>query len=181
MAGEIKAALDKNTKKKMPRAAMEAHIQKLFQQVRMASLSTTDGKKPRATPLEYFVDGMTIFISPDPGVKMRNIRVNQNVSLSITNATRIDWEKQWDKVWAMQITGTAEVIVHGNPEWDHGRDVIDVASFQRALGMSATGISPKRTVLRIPISKVELWDYALLHQGYTYRQVWQPVGARPER
>ncbi len=180
MAGELKAALDKNTKKKMPRASLERHIAGLFRQVRMASLSTTDGKKPRATPLEYFVDGMTIFISPDAGVKMRNIKVNQNVSLSVSNAIRINWEKQWDKVWAMQITGTAEVLLHGSPEWDRGRDVIDVASYRRALGMSDDKISPKRKVLKIPISKIELWDNALLHQGYTYRQVWQPSGRKTE-
>ena len=172
MSGEFGAALAKNTKKKMPQAELEAYIRNLLGQVRIAVLSTTNGEKPRATPLEYFMDGMTIYISPDNGVKMKNIRVNPNVSLAVCNALKVDWEKQWDKVWGMQITGLAEVFEHGCPEWERAREIIDVSSYLRALGLKETRIGTTRTVLRIPIRKVELWDDSLLHKGYTYRQVW---------
>jgi hypothetical protein len=81
----------------------------------------------------------------------------------------------------MQITGVAEVFMHGCPEWERGREVIDVSSYLRALGLKDTKIGTTRTVLRITISKIELWDDNLLNMGYTYRQVWEPAGKKAAR
>jgi hypothetical protein len=178
VAGELKIALEKNTKKKMPTALLKAHIAGLFKKARMCTFCTTDGQLPRGTPLEYYTDGMDLYVGTLGGVKSRNLRANRNVSISITNGVKINWEKQWDKVWGMQVTGTCEVFKHGCDEWQRGYEVIDYGSFMRALGMKGSSIAPPSRVLKVTVNKIELFDYSLLDRGYTYRQVWKP--AKPE-
>jgi hypothetical protein len=175
VAGELKLALDKNTKKMMPPALLRAHIAGLFKKARVGTLCTTNGQIPRGTPLEYFADGMDLYIATQYGVKLRNLKSNGNVSLSITNAVKVNWEKKWDKVWGMQVTGTCEVFGHGSPGWQRGYEVIDYGTFLKALGMSGSSIAPSSRVLKVTIKKIELFDYALLHRGYSYRQLWRPV------
>lgn len=174
MAGEFGVALKNNTKKQMPREELEALIKKHMSSVRMGMLSTTNNVETRATPLEYFVEDMTIYISPDPGTKLRNLKVNQNACLSVCNILNPEWEKDWDKVWGLQITGTATVYEYGCPEWEHGSEVIKVDAWMRALGATDTRLPPKAKVIRIPISKINLTEYSLLLRGYTFRQVWRP-------
>lgn len=175
MAGELKAALDNNTKKKMPPALLRKHIQQLFKKATMCVICTTNGLLPRATPLEFYPDGMDLYIATQAGTKVKNLRVNKHVSLSVTNAVKVDWMKQWDKVWGMQITGIGEMFEYGSPEWQKGCDVIDYGTFMEALGISGPSIGPSSRVIRITISKLELFDYALLNKGYTYKQVWEPA------
>lgn len=179
MAGELGAALRSNTKKKMPRAELEAHIKDLMGRVRMGVLCTNNGQESRGTPLEYFVDGMTIYISPDPGIKLRNLGIKPHACLCVTNALNPKWETDWDKVWGLQISGTATVYQSGCPEWEHGREVIKVDSWMRALGQDTNKIPPSVRVIRMPISRVELTEWALLKQGYSYRQLWTP-GSDPQ-
>jgi len=173
MAGEFGAAMKSNTKKRMPHAELEAHIRDLMGRVRMGVLSTNNGEESRGTPLEYFVDGMTIYISPDPGIKLRNLGIKPDACLSVCNALNPEWETDWDKVWGLQISGTATIFEHGSPEWEHGRDIIKVDGWMRALGQSINKIPPSVRVIRIPISRVELTEWALLKRGYSYRQLWQ--------
>jgi hypothetical protein len=175
MAGELRVALDNNTKKRMPPELLKSRISKLFEKVRMCTLCTTNGRLPRATPLEFFVDDMDMYIGTLGGTKSRNLKVNGNVSVSVSNAVKVNWEKSWDKVWGMQITGYGEIFECGSPEWKLGRDVIDYGSFMRALGMSGSSITNESHVLKVSISRIELFDYSMLKRGYTYRQVWKPA------
>jgi nitroimidazol reductase NimA-like FMN-containing flavoprotein (pyridoxamine 5'-phosphate oxidase superfamily) len=46
-------------------------------------LATIHDNIPRATPVDFFSDGMTIWIAGEPGLKIRNIRSNPNVAVGI--------------------------------------------------------------------------------------------------
>lgn len=46
-------------------------------------LATSRNNVPRATPTDFFSDGLTIWIAGEPGVKIRNIRSNQRVAVGI--------------------------------------------------------------------------------------------------
>jgi len=46
-------------------------------------LATVKDNVPRATPVDFFNDGLTIWIAGEPGVKIRNIRSNQRVAVGV--------------------------------------------------------------------------------------------------
>lgn len=46
-------------------------------------LATVKDKVPRATPVDFFNDGLTIWIAGDPGKKIRNIRSNPRVAVGV--------------------------------------------------------------------------------------------------
>jgi nitroimidazol reductase NimA-like FMN-containing flavoprotein (pyridoxamine 5'-phosphate oxidase superfamily) len=46
-------------------------------------LATIYNNIPRATPVDFFSDGLTIWIAGEPGLKIRNIRSNPNVAVGI--------------------------------------------------------------------------------------------------
>ena len=69
-------------------------------------LATYANNKPRATVLEFFNEGMTIYIFGEPGVKIANIKRNPRVSAVIYEQP-LDHGK-FQK--SLQIFGTAELI-----------------------------------------------------------------------
>ena len=46
-------------------------------------LCTVHNNEPRATPIDFFADGMTLWCAGEPGLKIRNIRSNQKVAVGI--------------------------------------------------------------------------------------------------
>ncbi len=49
-------------------------------------LCTEHDGKPRATPVDFFADGMTLWYAGEPGLKIRNIRLNEQVAVGIFHA-----------------------------------------------------------------------------------------------
>ena len=75
-------------------------------------LATSHKDAPRATPLEFFHDGLTIYIVAEPGGKIANIKRNRKVSAAIYEQP-LDHSK-FQK--SLQIFGTAELInIRNNP------------------------------------------------------------------
>jgi len=46
-------------------------------------LCTVHNDEPRATPIDFFADGMTIWCAGEPGLKIRNVRSNKKVAVGI--------------------------------------------------------------------------------------------------
>lgn len=46
-------------------------------------LCTVHNGEPRATPIDFFADGLTLWCAGEPGLKIRNIRSNQKVAVGI--------------------------------------------------------------------------------------------------
>ena len=46
-------------------------------------LATVKNNEPRATPVDFFSEGLTIWIAGEPGLKIRNIRSNPRVAVGI--------------------------------------------------------------------------------------------------
>ena len=176
MSGELGKAMAQKVTTKMPRKQLEEHIISLLKELTMCTLVTSKGDIPRGTPLEYFSDGLTLYISPDPGTKTKNLRVNPNLSMSIYNNVHPDWETDWPTIWGLQITGRGEVFEDGAPEHARGREVIHIESFCRALGREDVKLSKRRKVLKVTPSKIELFELGLINRGFAHRQVWRAKG-----
>jgi len=96
MSGELGKAMAQMSNTDMPLEQLEEHIASTLKEVRMCALVTSKDDIPRGTPLEYFSDGLTLYMTTDPGTKTRNLEVNPNVSASIYNNVSPDWEKESD-------------------------------------------------------------------------------------
>jgi len=72
-------------------------------------LATVHNGVPRATPIDFFVDGMTIWCAGEPGLKIRNIRSNPNVAVGIYHP--MDHSKLNR---SLQISGTATLLSYND-------------------------------------------------------------------
>jgi hypothetical protein len=172
MNGDLGKALAKMVTAEMPRDKLEDYIISLLQSQTMCTLCTCSNNLPRGTPLEYFPDGLVLYCSPDPGIKISNLKANQNVSIAIYNVLEPDWENGWNKVWGMQVTGRGALYEPGSREYNRGLQVIRWQSFMRALGRPIDKPPPVKHVLKVTPSKIEVRNTALIDMGFSRRQNW---------
>jgi len=173
MSGEFGKAMAQKVTTRMSREKLEEHIATVLRTVRMCTLVTSKGDINRGTPLEYFSDGLTVYISPDPGTKTKNLKANSYVTISIYNNLFPDWEREWQTIWGIQITGTGILLPETDPDYEHGREVIDFRSYYRAAGKEITKLPEGRKVLKVIPSKIELVEFGLVSEGFAPRQVWR--------
>lgn len=63
--------------------AFEAVLIEYLNQHNVLHLATCKDNEPRSTPLEYFNNGLTVYISSEGGGKFANLKANPKVSFSI--------------------------------------------------------------------------------------------------
>ena len=178
MSGELGKLMAQNITTEMPREQFEEHVANILKTLTMCTLITSKDDIPRGTPLEFFPDGLILYISPDPGTKVENIQANPNVAVSVCNSLHPDWENEWQTVWGLQIKGKAELFEEGAPEYARGREVIKwypsrFESFLRALGRDPNEWPKGRKILKVTPSEIVLFELGLLIKGFSPRQVWQ--------
>jgi nitroimidazol reductase NimA-like FMN-containing flavoprotein (pyridoxamine 5'-phosphate oxidase superfamily) len=142
--GDLRA---KKLSAKLPEDTLKERIATLFKEQTMCTIATasSDGQ-PRATPLECFADGMTLYIFADPGTKIENIKVNPKVSISVCNQINPSWKGDaWKGIKAAQITGVATILQPDDPE----------------------SIRARKEVI------LEYSESALLLKGYSSKQIWE--------
>lgn len=173
MSGELGELLAQNITTEMPREQLEEHISSILKKLTMCTLVTSRDDIPRGTPLEYFPDGLTLYISPDPGTKVENIQANPNVAVSVYNNVHPDWENEWQTVWGVQISGKGELFEDGTPEHARGLETINIESFFRATGLDGMKWLKRRKILKVTPSKISLFELGLLTKGFSAWQAWQ--------
>ena len=71
-------------------------------------LATGRDNQVRSTPLEYFNNGLTVYISSEGGGKFANLKVNPNVSYSISDP--YEPEKDFFGAVGLQVWGSASTF-----------------------------------------------------------------------
>lgn len=159
----------------LPGNKLKERISAFFKEQTMCTIATAsrDGQ-PRATPLECFAEGMTLYIFADPGMKIENIRVNPKVSVSICNQLKPSWlGDNWKSHKAMKITGVATILEPDDPENIRARkEVIHWQEYVEALGWDISE-PPKGLVIKVESKKIEYTETGLMAEGYSSKQVWE--------
>ncbi len=165
----------KKLSEKLPEEKLKERIATLFKEQTMCTIATasSDGQ-PRATPLECFADGLTLYIFADPGMKIVNIKVNPKVSISVCNQINPSWKgDDWKGHKAVQITGVATILQSDDPESIRARkEVIHWQEFVSALGRD-TSEPPNGLVIKVVPSKIEYSEKELMLNGYRSKQIWE--------
>lgn len=158
----------------LPRPAMERHIATFLRQENVCVMATCMNGIPRATPIEYYADGMTLFIAASRGTKVPNIEQNPRISIAICSTVYTDWT-DWHDVAAVQMTGVPELLRYDErpDEYIAALDVYDWQKYRSALG-KADAPPRKTTIIRITPTKIEFRDLALMRAGYAVTQLWEP-------
>ncbi len=160
---------------RLPEDKLKERIATLFKEQTMCTIATasSDGQ-PRATPLECFAEGMTLYIFADPGTKIVNIKENPKVSISVCNQITPRWKgDDWKEIKAAQITGVATILQPDDPESIRVRkEVIRWQEFIGALGRD-TSKPPNGLVLKVVPSKIEYSESELMLKGFNAKQIWE--------
>ena len=174
MSTELGQLAAKGYTAKLPDNKLRERIYNFLKEQTMCTIATCKEDVPRATSLEYYSEGTTLYIAAEPGAKIENIRANPRVSVSIFNDVHPDWPGgAWKRTKGVQITGEATVLTPGDPEYTHAVEVYQWEPFFKALGWSLDeGPKPAR-MIKVEAKKIEYIEFALLTEGYASKQVWE--------
>jgi nitroimidazol reductase NimA-like FMN-containing flavoprotein (pyridoxamine 5'-phosphate oxidase superfamily) len=174
MTSELGELVAKKYTKKLPDDELKERILKLLKGQAMCVIATCKDDVPRATPLEYFSEGTTLYIAPDPGTKIVNIAANPRISVGIFNDVSPDWSAgDWKRTKGVQVTGEATLLTPNDPEYAHAMEVYHWEPFLKALGRTKDdGLKPGN-MIKVEAKKIEYREGALMLEGYASAQVWE--------
>lgn len=158
--------------KELPRDQLEDRIQQLLGSGNMCTLATVGANgRPIASPIEYYADGLDVYMLPDPGTpKLKAIQRDPWVSFAVHLAYH-----GWHSARGAQIFGKGEIIEPHAPGWEHGMNVFRWHEWMSDLGMDAS--KPfERQVLKIVPERVLYTETWLWKLGYGAKQRWRRDG-----
>ena len=163
---DLLALAQKKVTKQMSRDELERRIAVFIKTHNMCVLCTAKDNVPRATPIEYWADGTTLYMGADPGTKRENIKANPKVSVAIFDPLVGSLS-----VKGMQITGEATLLTDDNPEFDYA----SILERRELVGEDVGDFKPRRgrTIIKVEAKKIDLLDVALKLEGYDLKYVWE--------
>ncbi len=149
------------------RETLERMIVEFLNAQGMCVLATCSSGEPRASAVEFFPEGTTIYVLTEGGRKIENIEKNPRVSVAIhTQFTG------WDSIKGVQITGRAEIGGKGSAIFTAGEEAYARRKKQ------AIRLPDFMNVIRITPQRIEYLDTTLKAKGYGVRHVleYPPAG-----
>jgi len=163
---DLRELASKKVTKQMSKEELEQRIAVFIKAHNMCVLATAKDNVPRATPIEYWSDGTTLYMGSDPGTKIANIKANPMVSVGIHDPYVGPLSTK-----GLQITGEAQLLTDENSEYD---DALIMHRRERTGGEIGEYKPPRgRTLIKVKAKKIELLDVALKLEGYAARHVWE--------
>lgn len=160
---------------KLPPAELQQRVADFLQKVNICVLCTARNEVPRATPIEFYAEGTTLYMTIDPGTKTENLRANPRVSIGISSVPFTDWT-DWQDVKGLQITGLGMVMSEGDPGYSHAQSIYRWQHYAAARGWDLTTPPKGAHFLKVLPDKIEYRDLGLLTEGYAATQVWERQG-----
>ncbi len=140
----IKGKIQEPTKEEL-----EEHIKKYLSSRLICSLATCSNNLPRSTVVRYRSKGLALYILTEGGKKIKNIKENPNVAISIYG----DYTG-FQSVNGLQIWGVAEIIVPEDREkYSEALDVLKTDEREDLKEMGAANMEIKMYALKINIKK----------------------------
>ena len=163
---------NQNITKKLPADELRQRIANFFKTQNVLVLCTSQGDVPRATPLEYYSEGTTVYILGGQGTKIDNIKANSRVSIGIYSTPYTDWT-DWYKVIGVQLTGSAKLLYEGDPGYSDAFKVYKWQMYAKARGWDLSNHPKGGIIIKVEAHKIEYRELALMAEGYSATQVWE--------
>jgi general stress protein 26 len=127
----------------------------------MCVLATCSENAPRASAVEFFPIGTTIYVLTEGGRKVDNIAVNKNVSVAIHTPFT-----GWDSIKGVQITGTAEAGKSGSRIFEEGEE-----AYKMRRRLKSVYIPGCMSFIKVTPQKIEYLDTTLKARKLGIRHV----------
>lgn len=153
----------------MPKELLEQRIERILTLTNIGYLGTTmKSGQPIVSPLEFYADGFTLYIFPQPNSpKIKSIKRDPRVSLAIANPMA-----GWACVMGCQIFGTATLLDVDTPEWEHGMHIFKWQASSTELGRQLE-VPPQGQLARIEPERIVYTEHLMRKYGYAPRQIWR--------
>jgi general stress protein 26 len=152
----------------LPREQLEDRIQQLLGSTNMCVLATIGRNGPIASPIEYYADGLDLYMLPDPGTpKLKAMQRDPRVSVAVHGAYH-----GWHSARGVQLFGTAHVIEPHAPGWERGMQVFRWHEWMSDLGLD-TSKPFERQVLKVVPHKILYTETWLWKLGFHAKQKWE--------
>lgn len=127
----------------------------------MCVLATCSGDEPRASAVEFFPDGTTLYVLTEGGRKIENLQKNPCVSVAIHTQFM-----GWDSIKGIQMTGRAEIAKAGSKAFDEG-----VEAYRKRRNLKSVSIPSSMYIIKITPSRIEYLDTTLKAKGLPVNHV----------
>lgn len=152
----------------LPTPQLRERIERMLTMANMGVLATTGRFGPVATPIEFYAEGLTVYMYPQPGsAKIKNIEHDPRVSFAV-HAPYVGWAS----ARGAQLFGRAELLEAGSPEHSHGMQVFRWETSAAELGRGFD-TPPQGQLLRIVPDRIWYTEHWLRKEGFAPRQVWR--------
>jgi len=174
MAGEMAEMLRLKATAKMPQDELYRRIVRFLKEQTMCVLATSSNDVPRATPVEYYSNGTTLYVLADIGVKTENLKVNPRISVGIFSMVHPIWTngKDWLACKSAQVTGLGKILLNDDSEYAEALKHYKWQIFFEALGRDTSQPPKGRPIIKVEAQKVEYMEFALKREGFTSKQTW---------
>ena len=154
-------------KKKLPRDQLEARIERVLTMDNMGVLATSAADGPIASPIEYYSEGLVVYLYPQPGspkiaAMKRDPRICFAVHLPMVG---------WASIRGAQLFGKAQLLEDGTAEHDHGLKIYRWQSSAIQLGRKVDE-PPIGPLLKLDPDKIVYTEHWIRRDGYAPRQIW---------
>jgi len=124
-------------------------------------IATCSDTMPRASTVEFFPSGLTVYILTEGGRKLENIRKNPQVSIAVSDAFT-----NWESLRGLQITGAAEIGTKGSDIFKGGLE-----AYRKRRGKQDAALPDFMSVIKVVPIQIEYIDTRLAKRGYPIRNI----------
>jgi general stress protein 26 len=146
--------------KEFNRKKLENMIRDFLKTQATCVIATCSDSIPRASTVEFFPAGLTIYIMTEGGRKVENIKKNPRVSIALSAPFT-----GWESLKGLQISGTAEIGRKGSEIFKEG-----IKAYEKRKGLKKISMPDFMNVLKIIPSEIDYIDAELEKKGYQIRQ-----------
>jgi len=151
--------------RRLTQEELKDRIIRFLQEQKICTLATCAGNIPRSTPVRYRSRGLTVYILTEGGGKVKNIRDNPNVSLSIVGEYT-----GFQSVTGLQAWGKAVVIKPRDAAlYEEAKTIMNLEERQDLKNMNLQQIRTPMDIIKIEIEKARFLSFpeGILNQVLT--------------
>lgn len=152
----------------LPRAELERRIERVLTLTNIGYLGTLGTDGPIVSPLEFYADGFTVYVFPQPNSpKLRAMQRDPRVCLAVANPMA-----GWASALGCQLFGRAQLLDPGTPAWERGMQVFKWPASAFEIGRPLKE-PPRGQLMKLEPERIVYTEHFLRRDGYAPRQIWK--------
>ena len=151
--------------KRLPQEELKERIISFLQEQKICTLATCAQNIPRSTPVRYRSRGLTLYILTEGGGKVKNIKDNPQVSVSMVGEY-----SGFQSVTGLQVWGKAVIIKpQDGPAYDEAKRIVNLEERQDLKRMDLQALRTPMDIIKIEVEKARFLSFpeGILNQVLT--------------